>query len=103
MKLTVASVLALLASSAIAAPSRIKRRACSSPVNLNGRENPFLNRKLHANSFYREEVEAAAAQISDPTLKAKALKVADIGTFLWMYVYYGNCPKGLKFFTNDSK
>jgi len=36
--------------------------------------------------YYADEVDAAAAQISDPTLKAKALKVKEIPTFTWFDV-----------------
>ncbi|RPA80029.1 cellulase [Ascobolus immersus RN42] len=84
MKLTVASVVALIAGSAIAAPAQVQKRACSSAVRLSGTENAFLNRKLHANSFYREEVNKAADAMSDSSLAAKARKVGDIGTFLWI-------------------
>jgi cellulose 1,4-beta-cellobiosidase len=55
---------------------------CSAPVTLSG--NPFANRTLAPNKFYANEVKAAAANISDATLKAKALKVMDIGSFFWM-------------------
>jgi cellulose 1,4-beta-cellobiosidase len=74
---------ALAVTSVFAAPSAIKKRAaCASPVTLTG--NPFTSHKLHANSFYRKEVEAAAANITDEALKASALKVADVGTFKWI-------------------
>jgi cellulose 1,4-beta-cellobiosidase len=43
----------------------------------------WTNYKLHANSFYRGEVEEAAAQMSGEAAEA-ALRVADIGTFLWL-------------------
>jgi len=59
-----------------------KRAACTSPVTLSG--NPFTGRTLHANSHYGNYVTAAAANITDATLKAKALKVASVGTFLWL-------------------
>lgn len=36
--------------------------------------------------YYADEVKAAAANITDATLKAKALKVADIPTFTWFDV-----------------
>jgi cellulose 1,4-beta-cellobiosidase len=36
--------------------------------------------------YYAAEVEAAAALITDATLKAKALKVKDIPTFTWFDV-----------------
>ncbi|KAG7092888.1 1,4-beta-D-glucan cellobiohydrolase cel6c [Marasmius oreades] len=58
------------------------RAACTSPVKLSG--NPFQGRTLHANSRYAGEVNNAVAQITDSTLKAKAQKVASVGTFLWL-------------------
>jgi hypothetical protein len=67
---------------ALAGPKFQRRAACTSNVTLSG--NPFASRKQHANIYYRKEVEAAAAAISDSSLKASALKVADVGTFLWM-------------------
>jgi len=84
MKLTVSSVIALLAASAFAAPRPQQGAACTSPVNLSGTANPFLTRELWANPYYAEEVHAAAERISDPSLKAQALKVADVGSFLWI-------------------
>jgi cellulose 1,4-beta-cellobiosidase len=88
MKLSYAT-LAAFAAGAIGAPSssitKLPRQApgaCSSPVQLSGSQNVFTTHTLHPNSFYREEVEAAAAQMSGAAAEA-ALKVADIGTFLW--------------------
>ncbi|GKT51385.1 1,4-beta-D-glucan cellobiohydrolase CEL6C [Colletotrichum spaethianum] len=90
MKFT-AATLAALASTAIAAPSttfkeqpRQAASACSTNVSLDAKTNVFSKYTLHDNSFYRKEVQAAAANISDGSLKAKALKVADVGTFLWV-------------------
>jgi len=54
----------------------------TSAVSLSG--NPFSERTLKAHSRYGNQVRAAADAIDDPNLKAKALKVADIGTFLWL-------------------
>jgi cellulose 1,4-beta-cellobiosidase len=80
---TYAALTAALAVTAVyAAPSTLRKRACDAPVTLTG--NPFADRTLHANSFYRAEVEAAAEAISDPALKEAALRVADIGTFKWI-------------------
>lgn len=56
--------------------------ACATPVTLSG--NPFASRTVYANKFYSSEVVAAAAQMTDSAMAAKARKVADIGTFLWM-------------------
>ncbi|KIY65198.1 carbohydrate-binding module family 1 protein [Cylindrobasidium torrendii FP15055 ss-10] len=77
--------LSLAISSAFAAPSSLHQRAlCSSAVKITQSENPFATRKLHANAKYRAEVEAAAAAITDASLKTKALQIADIGSFLWL-------------------
>jgi cellulose 1,4-beta-cellobiosidase len=56
--------------------------ACATPVTLSG--NPFASRSIYANKFYSSEVVSAAAQMTDTALAAKALKVANVGTFLWM-------------------
>ncbi|GAP83087.1 putative exoglucanase 3 precursor [Rosellinia necatrix] len=79
---------AILAAGALAAPSEKAPRkaaaACSSAVTLDASTNVFAKYKLHANTFYRGEVEKAAAAISDSSLKASAAKVADVGSFLWL-------------------
>lgn len=77
------TAIAVCATTALAAP-REKRAACSSAVTLDASTNVFSKYKLHANNFYRDEVNKAAAAISDATLAASAKKVADVGTFLWM-------------------
>ncbi|TRM63114.1 glycoside hydrolase family 6 protein [Schizophyllum amplum] len=77
--------LALLAlvSAAIATPATKQRRqGCDSDVTLSG--NPFEGLTLHANSHYAELVTAAAANLTDSSLEAAALAVADVGTFLWL-------------------
>ncbi|KAF1832787.1 exoglucanase-6A [Decorospora gaudefroyi] len=56
--------------------------ACSTPVRLSG--NPFSGRKIHANAFYASEVSSAAAQMTDSAMASAALKVADVGTFMWL-------------------
>ncbi|KAG8829911.1 hypothetical protein FRC17_005801 [Serendipita sp. 399] len=45
--------------------------------------NPFSGKSIWASSYYAAEVDAAAAAVSDATLKAKILKVKDIPTFTW--------------------
>ncbi|KAJ7256468.1 cellobiohydrolaseII [Mycena haematopus] len=45
--------------------------------------NPFLGHNIYLTPFYAAEVTAAAANITDPTTKAKALSVAQIPTFTW--------------------
>jgi cellulose 1,4-beta-cellobiosidase len=91
MKFTAAAVLAALASTGLAAPSATHKEAprkaaaaCSSAVSLNAKTNIWKNYKLHANNFYRAEVEAAVEQLSDESLKESAIAVADVGSFLWM-------------------
>jgi len=75
---------------ALAAPSpvengpitaRANAAACATPVTLSG--NPFT-RSVYANKEYAKEVSSAAAAITDSALKAKASKVASVGTFLWI-------------------
>ncbi|KAI1657348.1 1, 4-beta cellobiohydrolase [Daldinia decipiens] len=90
MKVTTASV-AALAAGAIAAPSNTTPRsaskaaaACSSAVTLDASTNVFKKYKLHANTFYREEVKKAVGQMTDASLKSAAEKVADVGSFLWL-------------------
>jgi len=48
--------------------------------------NPYTGYEVYLSPYYAKEVEAAAAQISDSTLKAQALKVKDIPTFIWFDV-----------------
>ncbi|KAH8826867.1 glycoside hydrolase family 6 protein [Flagelloscypha sp. PMI_526] len=80
----------LSASLAYAAPSPdrfsrpAKRAACTSPVQLSGSENPFANRTLFANNHYGDYVRAAAQNMTDESLADAALKVADVGSFLWL-------------------
>lgn len=91
MKGTYTTLLAFAITGALAAPSPVERAlvtpraaaaACATAVTLSG--NPFASRSLFANPFYANEVKSAAAAITDSALAAKALKVADIGTFQWM-------------------
>lgn len=96
MKGLCTAVLASVISGAFAAPApapapaptekadvaRAAKAACATPVTLTG--NPFSGRKIYANKFYSSEVISAASAISDPTLKAAATKVAEVGTFMWM-------------------
>jgi len=89
MKLSHSAVLAL-AAGALAAPSKTTKEqprqaqsGCSSAVTLDAKTNVWKNYKLHANSFYRSEIEAAIPSMS-ASLAAKAAQVADIGSFLWI-------------------
>ena len=45
--------------------------------------NPFEGYTVFRSPFYAAEVQAAAAQISDASLKAAALQVADVPSFTW--------------------
>lgn len=83
-----AATLAAFAAGAIGAPSpSVKPRqtpgACPAAVELDASTNVWTEYTLHANSFYRSEVEAAAADMTGAMAEA-ALEVADIGTFLWL-------------------
>lgn len=60
--------------------------ACTEPVVLNASENIWLNYTLHPHSLHRPYYLAAAELINDTKAKSQALKVAETGTFLWMYV-----------------
>lgn len=88
MKYALSSALGL-AAAVNAAPSRTlnakprQAGACASAVTLDASTNVFQTRSLHANNFYRAEIEAAAANMTSP-LKEQALKVADIGSFVWL-------------------
>lgn len=57
--------------------------ACS-PVFLDVKTNIWKIYTLNINPFYRDKVHAAAEVIKDEDLKKQSLKVADLGTFLWM-------------------
>lgn len=89
MKYAISSALGL-AITVSAAPSRTLNarprqaaEACASAVTLDASTNVFETHTLHANNFYRAELEAAAANMTSP-LKEQALKVADVGSFVWL-------------------
>ena len=91
MKLSFAALLASAVTGVFAAPTpteqgpitaRQAASACATAVTLSG--NPFAGRSIYANKFYSSEVVSAAAQMTDTALASAALKVADVGTFLWM-------------------
>lgn len=88
MKYAFSSALGL-AAAVNAAPSRTlnakprQAGACASAVTLDASTNVFQTHTLHANNFYRSEIEAAAADMTSP-LKEQALKVADVGSFVWV-------------------
>ncbi len=79
----VAAVHALPPSSTLRQQPRQAASACSSAVSLDAKTNVWKKYTLHANSFYRKEIEEAAAGMSG-TLKEQALKVADVGSFVWL-------------------
>lgn len=91
MKVTFTALLATAITGVFAAPTpteegpitaRAAASGCATAVTLSG--NPFAGRSIYANEFYSSEVISAAASITDSALKAKATKVASIGTYLWM-------------------
>ena len=77
------TAIVVCATTALAAPQEKRQSGCSSAVTLDASTNVFSKYKLHANNFYRSEVEAAAAEMSGAAAEA-ALRVGDIGTFLWL-------------------
>ena len=77
MKSTFTSLLALAATATALPSQNAKRAACSSAVSLDASTNVWTSYALHPNSFYRAEVEAAAANMTDSSLASKALEVAD--------------------------
>lgn len=85
MKVTYSTLAAALAAGVAAAPNKRQSMGCSSDVTLSPSSNPFRQRTLFANNFYRSEIEAALPQMSS-SMAAKARKVADVGSFLWAYV-----------------
>ncbi|KAF8651423.1 hypothetical protein AX16_004725 [Volvariella volvacea WC 439] len=48
--------------------------------------NPYTGHEIYLSPYYADEVRAAAAVIADPVQKAKALRVAEIPTFIWFDV-----------------
>ncbi|KAI0317467.1 cellobiohydrolaseII [Amylostereum chailletii] len=46
-------------------------------------DNPYTGYQIYLSPFYAAEVQAAAAQITDPTQAATALKAASIPSFTW--------------------
>lgn len=88
MKISAATLMAF-AAGAIGAPQssirNMRRQSpgpCTAPVTLDASTNIWTDYTLHANSFYRSEVEAAAENMTGEAAQA-ALRVGDIGTFLW--------------------
>lgn len=57
---------------------------CSAPVVLDATTNVWNEFTLHPNTIYRAIVTNAVANLTDPGEKAKALKVANTGTFALM-------------------
>ncbi len=86
MKFSTAAVAAFAAGAAAAPKKEVRQSAgaCDAPVNLDASTNVFQKYTLHPNAFYRSEVQAAAQQITEASLKEQALKVADVGSFLWL-------------------
>ncbi|KAK3316731.1 exoglucanase 3 precursor [Apodospora peruviana] len=89
MKFTQSAVLAF-AATAVAAPSSTTREkpraaaaACSSAVSLDASTNIWKKYTLHANNFYKAEIEEAVKTM-DADLAAQAAKVANVGSFLWI-------------------
>ncbi|KAF2260771.1 glycoside hydrolase family 6 protein [Lojkania enalia] len=60
------------------------RQACNSSVALDAKKNVWLNYTLHPQSVYRKQFVTATEAISDRELKDKALKLVNVGTFVWI-------------------
>ncbi len=111
MKFQYSALLALAASVYAAPPSpSVKENTpspvdsgCASAVTLDPGSNPFKKYTLHPNVYYRKEVEAAVKAISDSSLAASAAKVADVGSFLWMYVLFVAEGDRVLFHSGDSR
>lgn len=91
MRFSTSALVAFATTTALAAPSSTSQEeprqasgACSAAVTLDATTNVFSKYTLHPNNFYRQEVTAAIANLSDQSLAAAAKVVADTGTFLWM-------------------
>lgn len=86
MKFSTTAVAAFAATASAAPRKQIRQSsgACDAPVELDASTNVFQSYTLAANTFYRDEVIAAADAITDAALKESALKVAEVGSFLWL-------------------
>jgi hypothetical protein len=51
-------------------------------------QNPYLGKSVWKSTNYAGEVNAAAALVTNPTLKAKILSVAQVPTFTWLDAMY---------------
>ena len=87
------STLLWLAATAAAAPSPSKTAhqsprqvtaGCASAVTLDASTNVWKKYKLHANNFYRKEIEEFAIPALSADLASKAKAVSEIGTFVWL-------------------
>ncbi|KAM7198677.1 exoglucanase 3 precursor [Rhypophila sp. PSN 637] len=83
MKFSQLPVLALAATAIAAPPVQKRAGGCSSAVKLDASTNVWKKYTLHANSFYRGEIEAALSSMDESTA-AKAQEVAKVGSFLWL-------------------
>ncbi|KAH8588824.1 1, 4-beta cellobiohydrolase [Bisporella sp. PMI_857] len=60
----------------------VQRDVCNSPVSLAG--NPFSGRILHPSKWYELEVAKTVASMTNPSMKALAIKVINTGSFIWI-------------------
>ncbi|KAK5658358.1 hypothetical protein OQA88_2334 [Cercophora sp. LCS_1] len=70
--------------SAVVAALATKPTSQCEPAFLNVSTNVWKSYKLHPNPHYQKLVLDGAAGIQDDVLKNKALKIADVGTFIWV-------------------
>lgn len=58
----------------------------TTPVPTGSTSNPYTGKSVYVSPYYADEIAAAAATITDATLKAKYAAVAKIPTFIWFDV-----------------
>ncbi|KAF9566315.1 cellobiohydrolase II [Agrocybe pediades] len=73
------------------------------PTTTPDASNPFVGYQIYLSPYYASEVQAAAAQITDSTLKAKAASVANIPTFTWFDVIAKTSQLGTYLADADAK
>jgi len=57
---------------------------CAADVVLDATTNIWKNYTLYPTNDYRAKVQSSVERIQDAEMKQKAMKVADVGTFLWL-------------------
>ncbi|KAF9007904.1 cellobiohydrolase II-I [Cyathus striatus] len=70
-------------SSSSSTPTSASSGSAPSSTATPAADNPFDGYTIYLTPYYASEITAAASNITDATLKANALKIADIPTFTW--------------------